>query len=249
MAKKKKEDCPAGLPAWMATYGDLVTLLLCFFVLLFATSSVDAEKFQAIAHSFNDKVIIINAGGKNTEGTGLGSGIMSLPNLDRSIHDSKENFKKKKEEAEKMASEFKTYFAENKLSKDIEVIVDGDEVLLNFKDGILFSTAQETLNNSSKEILSGVAELLLEYPEKNIKIEGHTDNVPIISETIKNNWYLSSNRALAVLTYFIQEKKMIEDVFVVEGKGEYSPIAPNDTEENRAKNRRVEIRITNNEIT
>ncbi len=245
MANKKKEECKAGLPSWMATYGDLVTLLLCFFVLLFATSSVDAEKFQAIAQSFNDKVIVINAGGKSDEGSKLGSGIMDLPNVDRNIHDSKENFKKQREEAEKMASEFKTYFAENNLSDNIEVEVIGDEVLLNFKDGILFSSGEDELNADSKEVLNGVGSLLLKYPDKNIKIEGHTDNVPINSVRIKNNWYLSSNRALAVLTYFIEDKNMEEKMFVVEGKGEYSPIAPNDTPENKGKNRRVEIRITN----
>ncbi len=242
MAKDKKIIINMGLPAWMGTYGDLVTLLLCFFVLLFASSSVDAAKFQAIAASFNDETVIIQGGSGNSNGNMVGSGIMQLPNVDRSIHDSKENFKKQREEISQMASDFKTYFAENNLSEDVSVEVEDSYVKLNFKDGILFPSGQDVLTNESMEILGDVAVQLLEYEDSDIIIEGHTDNVPISTIRIPNNWYLSANRSLAVLTFFINSG-IPPDKLSAEGKGEYEPIADNNTAEGRAQNRRVEIKI------
>ncbi len=242
MAKEKKIEVKEGLPAWMGTYGDMVTLLLCFFVLLFASSSVDAAKFQAIAASFNDEIVVVQGGSGNGEGNMVGSGIMELPNVDRSIHDSKENFKKQTEELNQMASEFKTYFAENNLSEDVDVQVEDSYVKLNFKDGILFDSGKYELTEYSKVILSDVSEQLLEYPESDIIIEGHTDNIPMSTSEIPNNWYLSANRALAVLTFFI-EHGISPEHLSAEGKGEYEPIADNNTAEGRAQNRRVEIKI------
>ncbi len=242
MAKEKKIIINMGLPAWMGTYGDLVTLLLCFFVLLFASSSVDAAKFQAIASSFNDDLVVIQGGSGNGQGAMVGSGIMQLPNVDRSIHDSKENFKNQQEELSEMASDFKTYFAENELSEDVSVELEDTYVKLNFKDGILFDSGQDVLTDLSKNILRDVAVQLSQYPDSDIIIEGHTDNVPISTEKIPDNWYLSSHRALAVLTFFV-ENGIAPEKLNAQGKGEYAPIADNSTAEGRAQNRRVEIKI------
>ncbi len=242
MAKEKKVIINMGLPAWMGTYGDLVTLLLCFFVLLFASSSVDASKFQAIAASFNDQTVLIQGGSSNNQGELLGSGIMQLPNVDRSIHDSKENYKKQQEELSNMASDFKTYFAENDLSENVSVELGENYVKLNFKDGILFDSGQDELTESSKDILLDVVTQLQEYENSEIIIEGHTDNIPISTEKIPSNWYLSSHRALAVLTFFI-ENGLLPEMLNAHGRGEHSPIADNSTLEGRAQNRRVEIKI------
>ncbi len=242
MAKERKVVINMGLPAWMGTYGDMVTLLLCFFVLLFASSSVDAAKFQAIAASFNDDLVVIQGGSGNGEGAMVGSGIMQLPNVDRSIHDSKENFKKQQEELNQMASDFKTYFAENNLSEDVSVEVEDSYVKLNFKDGILFPSGQDKLTEESMRILQDVTVQLTEYTDSDIIIEGHTDNLPISTNENPNNWYLSANRALAVLSFFI-DNGISPDKLSAEGKGEYAPIADNNTDEGRAQNRRVEIKI------
>lgn len=242
MAKEKKIIIEEGLAEWMGTYGDLVTLLLCFFVLLFASSSVDAAKFQAMAASFNDDIVVIQGGSGNGEGPMVGSGIMQLPNVDRSIHDSKENFKKQAEELNKMASDFKTYFAENNLSEDVSVEIEDSYVKLNFKDGILFDSGKSDLTEYSMSILADVVVQLSDYTDSEIIIEGHTDNMPISTADNPNNWYLSANRALAVLTFFI-DNGVSPSMLSAEGKGEFDPISDNTTADGRAQNRRVEIKI------
>ncbi len=242
MAEKKQPEPKKGLPGWMGTYGDLVTLLLCFFILLFAMSSVDAAKFEQMAQSFNPNITIIESGGSDGLSDAVGSGIDSLPNIDRSINDSKENYKKMQEQLNQMASEFKTYFAENNYSESVEVNVVDDMIQISFKDGILFDSGKATLNESSKEALNGVTQQLGEYPNSTIKIEGHTDSVPIHNAQFPSNMYLSAARAIAVYEYFMGEG-IAKERMSAEGFADAKPIAPNDTQENRAKNRRVEIYV------
>ncbi len=242
MANKKKEEPKKGLPGWMGTYGDLVTLLLCFFILLFAMSSVDAAKFEQMAQSFNPNITIIESGGSDGLSDAVGSGIDSLPNIDKSINDSKENYKKMQEQLNQMASEFKTYFAENNFSQSVEVNVVDDMIQISFKDGILFPPGKADINENSKEALAGIIDELAKYPNSTIKIEGHTDNVPIHNERFPSNMYLSAGRAIAVYEYFMG-KGIAAERMSAEGFAEYKPIAPNDTAENKAKNRRVEIYV------
>ncbi len=242
MARKQEEVKP-GLPAWMGTYGDLVTLLLCFFVLLFASSSVDVEKLQAIALSFNDELSIIESGGSAGVNEMVGSGIMEMPKLDRSINDSNDATQKVDDELKDMVSDFKTYFAENEMSKDVEVIQQDNHILLKFNDGILFDSGSADLKADAIEVLDGVGTQLSSYVANDIKIEGHTDNVPMSGGVYKSNYYLSAARAIAVLEFLIDNEKVNPAYLSAEGFGEYRPVAPNDTPENKAKNRRVEIKI------
>ncbi len=247
MGKKKQEEQKGGLPPWMGTYGDLVTLLLCFFILLFAMSSVDAAKFEAMAESFNPNITIISSGGSEGVNDSVGSGIDSLPNVDKNINNSKENYKKMQEELNQMASEFKTYFAENNFSKNVDVNVVDNMVQISFKDGILFAPGQATLSSEAKEALAGVVGQLGEYPNSTINIEGHTDNVPIHNAQFPSNMYLSADRAIAVYEFF-QNKGIAPERMSAQGYAEYKPIAANDTPENRAKNRRVEIYVKPSEL-
>nr|WP_317358319.1 flagellar motor protein MotB [uncultured Tyzzerella sp.] len=251
MAKKEKKiEIKQGLAEWMGTYGDMVTLLLCFFVLMFATSTQDAEKFAQIAASFKNSKISIS----QTQAAGvleaLGNGIVEMPQVQGSSDKEFEN--KGKEELDNMAEEFKTYFAENNLQDKIEVEQNDRYITLNFKDGILFESGSADLKPDATNILSQVADQLLQYPDNNIKIEGHTDNRPINTAKYPNNWYLSAARAISVATYFTDIKNFSPDRISTEGYGEYRPKAPNDTPENRAINRRVEIKVIskyyNNEL-
>ncbi len=241
--RKQEEEGGGGAPAWMATYGDLVTLLMCFFVLLFATSSVDAEKFKAIAESFNSNITFIQGGGATGVNNMVGSGIADLPKLDRSINDSNDAKKKEQDELNKKASDFKTYFAENEKASDVQVEVGENYVKITFGDGILFDSGKAELKNDSYELLEMIAEVLEGYPTSDIKIEGHTDNIPIRSAIYQDNMYLSAARSISVLNYFKDVYEYDPARLSQEGFGEYRPIANNETPEGRAKNRRVEIKV------
>lgn len=244
MAKKKQEEVSEGLPEWMATYGDLVTLLLCFFVLLFAMSNVDENKYTAVAESFNSSITFIQGGGATGVNNMLGSGINNLPKVDKSVNDSKNDQEKKaEEELNKMASDFKTYFAENNVAENVTVEVTDNYVKITFGDGILFDSGSAVLKDDSKTVLGLIADELSNYPGSYVKFEGYTDNVPINSALFPDNMYLSAARSISVLNYFKDTYGMDPQMLSQEGFGEYRPIASNDTPEGRAKNRRVEVKI------
>lgn len=126
-------------------------------------------------------------------------------------------------------------------SADIEYKELPQGYMIRIQDKILFKSGQYELTDESKQILDELSTILKQIPNK-ISIEGHTDNIPISSEFIRSNWDLSALRALSVL-YYLREKGISPERLTATAHGEYSPIADNDTEEGREKNRRIEIII------
>ncbi len=250
--KKKPEEVKKGAPEYMNTYGDMVTLLLCFFVLLYSMSSLDVSKFQAMAQSFSRTISIIEAGGGNGVSNLLGNGVMEMPSLESSILDApetKDNTEQNEKQTEatnelkEMSSDFQTYFAENNLQENVQVEVFDQYLRIRFGDGILFDSGKANIKPEAIPILNMVANELLKYPESEFKIEGHTDNIPINTPLFQNNWWLSSARAISVGLFFIDEMGITPTRVSMEGFGEYRPIETNATPEGRSKNRRVEIKI------
>lgn len=123
----------------------------------------------------------------------------------------------------------------------INIKSDARGVVITFPDALLFSSGSAELKPEAYDALTRIAEKLKEIPGK-VAIEGHTDNVPISSSIYKSNWELSAARASSVL-HFLLQKGLNPDRFMIAGYGEYRPVASNDTEEGRAKNRRVELII------
>ena len=263
MAKKRAEEPPKGAPAWQATFADLMNLLLCFFVLLFSMSSVDAQKFELIAASFSKTFSIFTAGSTSIgEGMMIGNGISQLPELDdfiNSVGRTAENTPEMEEmddlqseiqaeglkQSEEMAEKIEEAVAENNLTGDIEMQVTAQYVQLTMKGSLLFNSGKDVLKEESKPVLNKVGLILERYATGIIEIEGHTDNVPISGPRFASNNELSAARALSVFDYMMQTTNLDPARIKNSGRGEYVPIADNSTEEGRAKNRRVEIRIYN----
>lgn len=259
MARKRKaEDPPSGSPAWMTTFSDLMNLLLCFFVLLFSMSTVDQEKFDAMAASFAQTFSIFT-GGATAIGDGIliSNGVSQLNELDKYINstgkaaeveeeskDSLEEFEAAQmEEAEKMAELVEEVLKEESLENQIEVDFTSQYVSLTLNGALLFDSGSDRLKDESKPILDKVAQILVRYADSTIEIEGHTDNVPIHNSSFANNNELSSFRALAVFDYFMETSSLNPVMIKHSGRGEYVPIADNATPEGRARNRRVEIKL------
>lgn len=243
MSKRKPDEVKKGLDEWMGTYGDLVTLLLCFFILLFAMSSIDADKFKAMAASFSTAPDTITKDTSEGILNALGNGIVEMPKVEGDSDKENEEYKEGVAELKQMASDFRTYFAQNNYSNKIDVVNNDKFLTLNFKDGILYDSGSADLKSSALQALSMVAEELLKYPENDITIEGHTDNRPINNVRFPNNWYLSAARAISVAMYFTDVKDFPEKRISTTGYGEYRPISTNDTADGRSANRRVEIKI------
>ena len=219
---------------WLATYGDLVTLLLCFFVLLYSMSTIDNQKFRKAISALNSIGITGQSGNVNSN---VGD---SISNLD--IY----NAVDVQEEMDNIYTEIKELVDTKGLSEDVKVEKIGSGVLLRFKDEVLFDTGQADLKPNVKNTLLRLGEILRKH-NKDIRIEGHTDNVPIKTSKFESNWELSTARAISVVRYFTEEisaeQRISPKNFEVSGYGEHHPIAPNDNEQNRQKNRRIEITI------
>lgn len=235
MSRKKKEAAAAGgVPEWMATYGDLVTLLMCFFVLLFAFSSIDAQKFEAVMQSFQGSAGILSGGTSLTPADMIFDG---MPEVEASKPvTNQEDLQVLKEAVEK-------FIAENKLESKVTVELEDRGLLLRFEDNALFDSGKADLKDSSVTTLKFLAEILNteEFNTKNVRVEGHTDNRPINTAKFPSNWELSTTRASNVVRFFIEVGKMQPSRFSASGYSEYYPIASNDLPEGRAMNRRVDI--------
>lgn len=294
--KQKQEECAAGAPAWMATFSDLMNLLLCFFVLLFSMSSTDTAKYNEIVEAITSTFSIFSGGGSAMDqGILVSSGISQLNELAEyysnlgaertsdeegkkggsgedgknnaeSQNSQSEKIEEKKTEEEIKAEAIKNYQEELKkkseenydklsnaidefqLNDVVDVTMDAtyNFIGININGYFLFDSGSADLKKGANEILDKAAEILGRFEGYEIAIEGHTDNVPQTNtRRYKNNLWLSGARAVTVLEYLTNNAKMDPSKLSATGKGEYSPIASNDTPEGRQKNRRVEIKIFN----
>ena len=244
----RKEEAPAtGSPAWMATFSDMMTLLLTFFILLFSMSTVDMEKYKAFASAFSGGSGVFQ--GDMIEGGGIliGDGMTQLPGIENAVLDGQEEREKAKR-LHAMEEEIKEYLENNNIADKVETANNGDYITIKFDDILLFDLGKARLKPESIDVLRKIGVLLEEYLEDdNVKLafEGHTDNAPINTVQFPSNWELSAARAIAVAKFYIEELGFNPKQISTEGFGEYVPIEPNDTAEGRATNRRVEIKIIN----
>ena len=221
MARKKEEPQKASAE-WMNTFADLMNLLLCFFVLLFAMSTVDAQKFEAIAASFSQTFSIFTGGHISVgEGMLLGNGVSQLNQLDQYMDtmgktaeneeetDELEEMQQKLEEAkleesEKLAERIEEAIEESRMEDTIQLEFTSQYVQLTLKGAILFDSGSAKLKEEAMPIIERVALILERYAENEIEIEGHTDNIPIHTSRFANNNELSSSRALSMFDYLVE---------------------------------------------
>ena len=278
MARRRQEDPPAGSPAWMATFSDLMNLLLCFFVLLFSMSTVDEEKYNQLVASITSAFSILD-GGATAIGDGIliSSGVSQLNELDQYINSTgntadntadsdefndyehgdeltdEEKFEQMLVEIEEhnlavneqLAEIIEEAVNESGMADKIDVSFTSQYVELSLKGALLFDVGKAELKDSSLPVMERVGVILERYAGSTVEIEGHTDIVPIHNDKFENNNELSSARALHVFDYLVENTNLDPADIKHSGRGEYVPIADNTTEEGRAKNRRVEIRIYN----
>lgn len=262
MARNRKEpEGPPGPAPWITTFSDLMNLLYCFFVLLFSLSSVDSEKFEQLAHSFNAAVSILPNGASAVgDGILVSNGVSQLNELaeyfsqveasegdedDKRLEDLAGKLEAEKlGKAEGFAEEIEGAFEENNMDSDVEVNFTSQYVELVLNGSLLFESGTDNIKQESKTLLSKVGNILLKYDDCLIEIIGHTDNVPVPKYLeYSSNLELSCARAIAVAEYLNKQNGISMTMMKPSGRGEYEPVASNETSEGRAQNRRVEIKI------
>ena len=220
---------------WLTTFNDLVTLLMVFFVLLFTMSSIDARQMQEFQYALQSGLGILEEGKmvnisvKTTQPVEDMSHIKTQP----------EGVKDSQEEritgllSDKLIESLETDF-------EIEITQTSQGIRLSFEDQILFDFGKADINPAGFAMLDQIAKTFKKVPQP-LRVEGHTDNIPIQTARFPSNWELSVARAVNVVKYFAGVGNIDPHRLSAVGYGESRPVVANDTASNRAKNRRVEI--------
>lgn len=275
MAKRRVEESGGGEASWLNTFADLMNLLLCFFVLLFAMSTVDADKWEQLITSMQSSFSILSSGGSTVgEGMMIATGISQLEMLDDYYREEsnssdedtdkqdplddkdtngeegaealKEEFEEAGlKESEEMAEQIEQAMTEQKIGDQVELDVNAQFVRLTLSGALLFDSAQSQIREDALPLVDKLSLILEKYNSNLIEIEGHTDNIPIHNDKYESNDLLSAYRAFAVKDYILGKSALDAGKIYATGCGEYNPVADNSTPEGRARNRRVEIKIYN----
>jgi len=239
MAEEQQQecDCPPceeGAPAWMATFADLATLLMTFFVLLLSFANMDVVKFRQMAGSVKDAFgTQVESPGTFEEKSDTAVTIQLSEEEDRTI------------DMMQMGERIRKTVEEQGLEGKTEIKVDDSGVILTVDGTFMFDGGSAKLKPEFEKFLAEIAKIIEEhdYP---LAIEGHSDNIPIKSPIYPSNWELSSSRATAVLRYLIEKYNVPANRLMAVGYSDTRPLVPNNSPENRAKNRRVEFHFKKN---
>jgi len=234
MAGRKKKATGSGgpsCPLYMATWGDMVGLLLCFFVLLFAMSTMDAQKFERIAISLRGSLGVLK-GGKSQEQTQLPFGGESRQGAGYT--------ERHEMDIRSVARSIEAYLKREDLEKSIQIRIDQRGITVSMSDQFMFESGSAELKPAARRTLSMIASMVRDVAPA-VAVEGHTDSNPLTGGIYRNNWGLSAARASSVVTWLEADDKYPSNALQIVGYGSTRPIVPNDTAANRSLNRRVDI--------
>lgn len=205
---------------YLITYADLITLLLGLFILLYTASNLDIQKYEKMLSAFGN---VFGTEVTKVKIDAIPEKIISTP-------------------LDKLKNDINQLIAENDYSKSIRMEENERGITIHILEDIVFPSGSAELKSTSKLVLKRVADIIKKLPN-DIRVEGHTDNVPINSSTFPSNWHLSVARALNTAYYLIKEEGVNPDKVSIVGYAEYKPIESNATPYGRASNRRVDIVI------
>lgn len=233
MPRRKKKGDDVNTNGWMDTYADTITLLLTFFILLYSISAVDSEKLKQLNHALQSSL----------KGNTEVSEVKDIKDLEVKTKEPESG----NTEYEDLAKKLNNTIEKNGLTEVIKLRKEDRGIVLQLDETILFEPGKADLKENNKEVLETITTIINEH-DNDVLIEGHTDNVPMSNKEFASNWELSAARALSAVTYFVHDKQIDPMRFSVKGYGEYKPLVPNDTAENRAINRRIDILMVEQKV-
>ncbi|MGM0471499.1 MAG: OmpA/MotB family protein [Bacillota bacterium] len=230
---RRKRDDDSGDANWLTTYGDMMTLLLAFFVLLYSFSSIQEEKFKAAMKSLQGNLGVLE-GGKTIDSSDL---------VTAGVDSNQMGMRRLKEISQTLAR----YLEKNNLEDDVKLDLTERGLVIRFAGKVLFDLGRAEIKPDAYNVLDEVANIISKVPNR-VMVEGHTDNLPISNQSFPSNWELSTTRATNVVRYFIEKNGLTPAKLSAAGYSKYKPLKPNNNPENRAENRRVDIILLNNEF-
>ncbi|MFC1692528.1 flagellar motor protein MotB [Candidatus Latescibacterota bacterium] len=228
--KQKTDEAPKGAPSWMTTFADMMTLLLTFFVLLVSMSTMEIEKFKAAAASLKGAFSVLP--------------FQDRPRPQPLTPRDRKGEKRTERRRARAVSQLKSLIREKNLQNVVKVTQKNEGIHITIGDPALFDSGKALIKFDFMPILDSIVDIIdTGTGSENIRIEGHTDNVPIHTEQFNDNWELSIGRALTVIRYIRSKQTIDPKRLRPVGCGEFHPVSTNETPEGRALNRRVEIFI------
>lgn len=229
------------METWLVPYADILTLLLALFIVLFASSSVDAVKFQQLSNVFNQVF---------TSGTGFmdfpsdsPSNEPTSPEQRTGAEDLEKLGKNEQEELTEVQERVNAYIEKNDLTDKLGTNLTDEGMLISIRENVLFESGVAEVRSENRKMAKEISGLLVMDLPRNIIVSGHTDNIPIKNSKYESNWDLSVMRSVNFMKLLLENKDLDPEMFSAKGHGEFKPVASNETKKGRAKNRRVEILI------
>lgn len=239
MARKKQHEKEPNHERWLVSYADFITLLFAVFVTLYAMSQTDKKKVEEIMASMSASFGFTTSSAPKPAVVPMGA-LNIIPSLQKSAaiprkgrsRGSEQDFRTTKASIE-------AYLMKTGAQDKVAVSIDDRGLVVSLKEAGFFDSGSATLRSSSLSLLNDIVASLSSY-SNSIRVEGHTDNVPINSSAFPSNWELSTARATHVLQYLMKQDFDPSQMSAA-GYGEYRPVADNGSEDGRMKNRRVDI--------
>jgi len=228
MKKRKHDEEHENAERWLLTYADLITLLLAFFIMMYVFSKKDAYKYDEVASHL--KTIFSGGTGLAGKGSVTATSPIDMPSRGASSGEIKRQ----------LEGEFVDKNRDKSGAENISVLSDERGIVIRVLDKAFFDEGKAELKEGAKSALDKIVPIISGV-ENHIRIEGHTDNVPINTSEFKSNWELSVRRATEVVRYFIEKRGLPPERISATGYAEYRPISQNNSPKNRALNRRIEI--------
>lgn len=274
----ERPKCKEGIAPWMATFADMMSLLMCFFVLLLSFAELDTIRFKKMAEAMKDafgvqreipvaevvkgtSMIMQQFSPGKPESTPLQEIRQKTADQEKEFLEVSDESRqedidldaakaaiqaKLEQEVEEQADELKEMLDEQISEGLLDVEREKTKIIIRIQEKGSFSSGRATLNPGFFEVISKITGVIAETPGK-IIVAGHTDDVPISTVRFRSNWELSSARAVTVVHAMLSNAALDEDRFLIQGFADSKPLVPNDTKENRALNRRVELIIQRGE--
>lgn len=242
--KRNQEHEEHADESWLLPYSDLMTLLLAMFIVLFGMSSVNAEKFKAVSDAFNN---VLSGGSGILDQNSFNSNDMQSFKVQPKPDDVKASVnelkRREQENLEGLKKQLDNYIKQNGLTNDLDTKLNQSQLMITISDKALFPSGEAEVKQDARKLAKAISDMLEQFPDYEVIVSGHTDNIPISNKEYPSNWDLSSARALNFMKILMLNTQLDPQKFSAIGYGEYHPVSTNESAVGRAQNRRVEVSI------
>jgi len=255
MAIKRAPEKEANHERWLVSYADFITLLFAVFTTLYAMSQTDKKKVEEVMQSLQQSFGMVTAGAPSPKINIIQSKSISIiPTIKPEMslapsgraRSGQARTRAEEKDFRQIKSSIEAYLVKQGAQNKVNLTITRRGLIVSLKEAGFFDSGQAQLKQGAHELLNTIAEVMTQYNNP-LRIEGHTDDVPISTSQFPSNWELSTTRATNVLKYLLKYYDAEPEKISATGYGEFRPVTDNSTPENRAKNRRVDIVLLSGE--